>query len=112
MTSVQTYLHHQFPEIYKWQVLSFMKVEWPFIFFGDDQFSEDTYPPELDPVHFVIAKGNAVISHAELIKIDLRHAGIDYLAYGFGNVFTFPPYRGQGYGQEVVAAGTTYILKS
>lgn len=76
------------------------------------QFNEDTYPPELDPVHFVIANGDAIISHAELIKMNLYHARIDYLVCGFGNVFTFPPYRGKGYGQEAVKAGTTYILKS
>ena len=112
MTKVQTFLHHQFPEVFKWQVLSFMKMEWSFIFTGAYQFSQDTYPPELDPVHFVIAEGDTLISHAEIIKMDLHHAGIDYLVNGFGNVFTFPPYRGNGFGQEVVKAGTDYIAES
>lgn len=112
MTTVRTYLHPQLPEVYKWQVLSFTKVEWPFVFSGDNQFSEDTYPPELDPVHFVVAKDEVLISHAEIIKINLLHQGIDYSAYGFGNVFTFPPYRKNGYGQVVVKAGTDYIVES
>jgi predicted N-acetyltransferase YhbS len=110
--NVQTFPYHQFPKIYKWQVLSFMKMEWPFIFSGQYQFSEDTYPPEQDPIHFVISQGDALISHAEIIKMKLDHAGTDYLVYGLGNVFTFPPYRGNGYGKEAVKAGTSYIAKS
>jgi len=112
MTNLQTYLHAQLPEVYKWQVLSFMKVEWPFIFSGTDQFSQDTYPPELDPVHFVVAKDEALISHAEIIQMELKHQGIEYRIYGLGNVFTFPPYRGHGFGQAVVSAGTNYIAES
>ena len=112
MTKVQIYPHPELPEIYKWQILSFMKVEWPFIFSGEYQFSQDTYPPEQDPVHFVIARGEALISHAEIIKMNLNQSGIEYLVYGFGNVFTFPPYRGSGYGQLVVSAGTSYIVES
>jgi predicted acetyltransferase len=89
-----------------------MKVEWPFIFSGQYQFSEDTYPPEQRPIHFVIAKGDALISHAEIIKMKLEHSETEYLVYGLGNVFTFPPYRENGYGQEVIKAGTAYIAES
>lgn len=110
MIKLQTFPYHQFPEVFKWQVLSFMKVEWPFIFSGQYQFNEDTYPPEQNPIHFVISKDNALISHAEVITIKLVHMNEEYLVYGFGNVFTFPPYRGNGHGQDVVAAGTNYIM--
>ena len=112
MINVQTFTYRQFPEIYKWQVLSFMKVEWPFIFSGQYQFSEETYPPEQNPIHFVLSQGDALISHAEIIKMKLIHAETEYLVYGLGNVFTFPPYRRNGYGQEVVKAGTAHISQS
>jgi len=29
--------------------------------------------------------------------------------YGFGNVFTFPPYRHEGYGQQVMHAAAHYL---
>ncbi len=112
MIKVQTFPYHQFPEVLKWQVLSFMKMEWPFIFSGQYQFNEDTYPPEQDPIHFVISKGNALISHAEIITMKLVHGDEEYLVYGLGNVFTFPPYRGNGHGQEVLEAGTNHIVNS
>jgi predicted acetyltransferase len=106
------YSYRQLPTIYKWQILSFMKVEWPFIFSGQDQFSEDTYPEKNEPVHFIISNGNSLVSHAEVIEINIIHSNVECLCYGLGNVFTFPPYRGKGYGQEAVKAATTYISKS
>ncbi|MBN1303953.1 MAG: GNAT family N-acetyltransferase [Anaerolineales bacterium] len=112
MRKVHPYHYRQLPELFKWQILAFMKVEWPFIFSGPYQFTEDTYPPEQDPVHFIIAEGNALLSHAEIINMNLEHAGTAYRVYGLGNVFTFPPYRGNGFGLEVVKAATNYIHNS
>ena len=72
MSNVQTFPCHQLPNTYKWQILSFMKVEWPFIFSGQYEFSEDTYPPEQDPIHFLISQGDALISHAEIVILKLE----------------------------------------
>jgi hypothetical protein len=59
-----TYTDADFPSALKWQVLAFMRVQWPSIFTGERQFVTDTYSPELDPVHFVAAEGELLISYA------------------------------------------------
>ena len=42
----------------------------------------------------------------------LDHGGQTYTSYGFGNMFTFPPYRREGHGQQVLAMATDYIQRS
>jgi predicted GNAT family N-acyltransferase len=72
----------------------------------------ETYSPESDPVHFVMAEGESLLSYAALLKRDLVHMNQEYTIYGFGNMFTFPPYRNHGYGQKVLQAATEFIQKS
>jgi hypothetical protein len=100
------------PSAFKWQAIAFLKTEWPFIFTGDFSFLIDPYPPELDPVHFVAAEGESLISYASLLRLDLEHAGATYEVYGFGNMFTFPPYRRQGHGCRVLELATAFIGRS
>ncbi|MEV6304630.1 GNAT family N-acetyltransferase [Actinoplanes sp. NPDC051861] len=42
------------------------------------------------------------IAYAALIRVTVFHAGTDYAIDGVGNVLTATPYRGQGYGRQVV----------
>ena len=99
-----------FPEALKWQAVSFMRVEWPFIYSGRNRFGKHTYPPQWHPVHFSIVEEDVLISHAEVIQIPLEHRGETYRLSGLGNVFTFPSFRRKGYGKQVVQAATKYIL--
>lgn len=89
-----------------------MRVQWPSIFAGERQFVTDTFPPELDPVHFVAAEGELLISYASIIRMDLEHGGKTYKTYGFGNMLTFPSFRGQGYGTRVLELATDFIKRS
>jgi hypothetical protein len=89
-----------------------MRVQWPSIFTGERQFVTDTYSPELDPVHFVAAEGELLISYASAIRLDLEHAGKTYQTYGFGNMLTFPSFRENGFGGQVLDMATDYIKQS
>ncbi len=42
----------------------------------------------------------------------MEHAGVRYKTCGLTGVFTYPAFRGQGYGGRIVAAGTDYIRAS
>ena len=88
-----------------------MRVEWPFIYSGANWLWKETYPPELNPVHFTLSEDEVLLSYAATIRRQLQHAGSSYELIGFGNVFTFPSVRSQGYGKQVVAAATDYILR-
>jgi hypothetical protein len=109
---VNTYPQSDFPPIFKWQALAFMRVEWPFVFTGDRQFVTETFPRELDPVHFVAAQSDLLISYASVFRLDLKHAGKAYKGFGFGNMLTFPSFRAQGYGTRVLSLATDFIKHS
>ncbi len=106
------YQQADFPAVLKWQAIAFMRVEWPFIFTGPGKFAAETYPPELHPVHFVATEGDTLLSYAAILRLNLAHAGTTYTSYGFGNMFTFPPYRREGYGHQVLALATDFIRRS
>jgi predicted N-acetyltransferase YhbS len=112
MATLTTYTQAHFPAVLKWQVIAFMKMEWASIFTGPGRFISEPYPPDLDPLHFVAAEGDALISYASIIGFNLEHAGRSYQVYGFGNMFTFPPYRREGFGRQVLDLATTTIQNS
>ena len=61
-----------FPAIYKWHAIAFMRMEWSSIFYDDNLCMAETYPPELQPVHFVIAEDDSLLSYASLLKLSLH----------------------------------------
>ena len=93
MSQLSIYQQLEFPTAYKWQAIAFMRTEWSSIFYDDNLYMSETYPPELEPVHFVLAEDDSLLSYASLLKLNLTHAEFDYQIYGFGNLLTFPPAR-------------------
>ena len=112
MPELTIYQQPDFPSIYKWQAIAFMRMEWTTIFYDDNLYMSETYPPELQPVHFVMAEDDSLLSYASILQLNLAHAGIDYRIYGFGNLLTFPPYRKRGYGGQILQAATDFIRQS
>jgi hypothetical protein len=112
MPDLRIYRQPEFPAIYKWQAIAFMRMEWPSIFQGENLYMQEIYPPELQPGHFVMAEGDTLLSYATVLKLDLAHAGRNYQVYGFGNMLTFPPFRRRGYGGQVLRAATRFIRES
>ena len=89
-----------------------MRVEWPSILLGGHRLGTETYPAERDPIHFVITEQDMLISYAASMQLILAHAGNIYSVAAFGNVFTFPAFRGEGYGRQVVDAAVDFIQTS
>ena len=112
MPDYRTYSQNEFPSVFKWQALAFMRTDWPYIFEGDDKFLTETYEPELNPIHFVMAQGDMLISYAAIVRTTLTHAGHTYQVYGFGNMLTFPPHRREGHGQKLLRMATEMIQQS
>jgi GNAT superfamily N-acetyltransferase len=112
MPELNVYQQLDFPALYKWQAIAFMRMEWASIFYDDNLYMSETYPPELQPVHFVMAENDSLLSYASLLKLNLPHAGMNYSIYGFGNLLTFPPYRRRGYGGQILQAATQFIRQS
>lgn len=112
MPQLYTYHHQEFPSDLNWQAVSFMRVEWPAILLGGDRLGTQTYPAEYQPIHFVVTEQQLLISYAAVMHLVLSHAYGTYRVAAFGNVFTFPAFRGEGYGRQVVDAAADYIQAS
>jgi len=112
MPTLTIYDQKNFPSVYNWQAIAFMRCEWASIFQGDILYLSDPYPPDMEPVHFVMAEGDSLLSYASVFKRTVSHAGQDYSIYGFGNMFTFKPYRKNGYGRKILHAATEFIQQS
>ena len=63
----------------------------------------------LDPVHVVLVENDVVISYGAIVRKKLEHAGQTFDSCGLHGVFTFPDFRNEGHGAQVVAAATRYV---
>jgi GNAT superfamily N-acetyltransferase len=106
------YSSAELPADLKCQILSFMRVEWWEGFAGQNRLRDWISPAEHHPVHFVLVESGILISHTEVKWRMLDHAGETYKTYGLSGVFTYPAFRRQGYGAQIVRAGTEYIHQS
>lgn len=97
------------PERFKCQILSFVRIEWPELFSGDLRLRDWTSRPELHPVTFLIEEQGVLISRLEVVWDVLHHAGEAYKTYGLSGVLTYPAFRKQGYGLQLVQSARGYI---
>lgn len=111
-TTYTIYQQDEFPAHLKWQALGFMRTHWPDIFTGQGRTITDTYGPDDAPVHFAAEEGEVLFSYAALVRQTVAHSGVSYAVYGFGNMFTFPPYRREGHGKTLLGMATDYIRTS
>jgi GNAT superfamily N-acetyltransferase len=111
MSQLHVYASPDLPPAIKCQILSFIRIEWSWIFQGANQFWDYTQKGT-HPVNLVITEHEWLISHAEVNWRILDQAGQSYKVYGVSAVFTFPGFRRQGYGRQIVKAATDYILAS
>lgn len=104
-----TFAGDALPSEFKWQILSFMRVQWFHGFQGKLRLRDWITPSAHHPLHFLITENSFVISQCEVVWKYLDHAGETYKVYGLSGVFTFPDHQRQGYGKQVVDRATRYI---
>jgi GNAT superfamily N-acetyltransferase len=103
------YPQSQLPAHLKWQILSFLRIEWPDGFVRQNRLRDWISREENYPLSFVLVENNILISHTQVVWKYLEHAGEIYKVYSLTGVFTYPAFRKQGYGRQVVALATAYI---
>ncbi len=106
------YPQNQLPAHLKCQILSFLRIEWTDGFVGENRLRDWISRKENNPISFVLVENDILISHTEVVWKYLEHAREIYKVYGLSGVFTYPAFRKQGYGKQVVALATDYIDKS
>jgi GNAT superfamily N-acetyltransferase len=110
MPSIRFYSTTELPSSLMWQVRSFMRTRWTFLFGQSERLRPGLWWIEtLSPVHAVLAEGDVLISYSAIVRKQLEHLGERYTALGLNGVFTYPDFRREGYGKQLVEAATKHI---
>jgi GNAT superfamily N-acetyltransferase len=112
MIEQHLYTSADFPADLKCQTLSFLRVEWPEGFMGRNRLRNWITKEADHPIHLILIEAGLLISHLNVVWKYLDHAGLTYKTYGLTGVFTYPSFRGQGYGSRIIGAATAYIQAS
>jgi GNAT superfamily N-acetyltransferase len=110
MVRLLDYPTEQLPPRWKWQILSFQRAIWPEGFTGDNRLRDWITKSDDHPISFLMVERHILIGHVNVVWKYLNHAGTTFKAYGLTGVFTYPSFRGQGYGSQLVKHATNYII--
>ncbi len=102
----------ELPAHLKCQILSFLRIEWHDGFVGENRLRDWISHDSDHPVSIMLVENDILISHTEVVWKYLEHVGETYKVYGLSGVLTYPAFRRQGYGTQVVALATESIEKS
>jgi len=108
---LHSYPKHEVPPEFAWQIVSYQRIQWPFLY-GKSNQGWDYTPRVKPPVSFILADEQMLISHAAVNQRMIEFAGERWNCYGVSSVFTYPAFRKGGYASRVVQAATAHILKS
>jgi GNAT superfamily N-acetyltransferase len=112
MPGIMTFRDDELPGDLRCQILSFHRLVWPEDFTGEDRLRHWIQPARYHPFHVAIVDAGVLVSYAGVMWKDLEHAGQTYRTYGLSGVLTYPMFRRQGYGRQVVEAATAVIRAS
>jgi GNAT superfamily N-acetyltransferase len=112
MVEELVYTGADFPAELKCQALSFLRAEWYEGFMGENRLRDWITQEEDHPLYFVLVEAGLLISHLNVVWKYLDHAGVTYKLYGLTGVFTYPQFRGEGFGSRLVARATAFIQAS
>lgn len=108
----RTYRSVDLPEMLRCQILCFLRINYPEGFVGPNRLRKWISSEEEHPSHVVLVEEGVLISHTEVKWKWLEHRGETYKVYGLSGVFTYPAFRGQGFGRRIVEEGTRVIKES
>jgi GNAT superfamily N-acetyltransferase len=112
MIEEKVYPSNEIPPHLKWQILSFLRMEWPEGFVGPNRLRDWISREKDHPVSILLVEKNILISHSEVLWKHLQIGDKTYKVYGLAGVLTYPGFRGQGFGSRVVDLATAYINES
>lgn len=103
---VLQYSAEDLPMHFTWQMLDFARMQWHE---DIEHFGLPLHPANWHPTYFLIADGKFLVSSATVLWKIIHFQDQAYKIYGLGMVLTYPTYRKQGYGRQVISNATCYI---
>lgn len=111
MPTLTHYAPTEIPLAIKYQLLSAVRIEWLWNLKGDLRFRDYT-TKKTALRFFVISEKDVLISFAEVNQRVLSHVDREFKVYGLTSVFTYPGFRQEGYGHQIVQAASDFIQSS
>ncbi len=109
MVNFHIYKAEDLPENLKIQIVDFLRMEWPDGFMGANRLRNWISHEYEHPVNFILEEEGILISHLEVVWKELEHHGSTYRVYGLTGVLTYPQFRRQGYGLQLLHEAKKYI---
>ena len=104
-----TYRRPDLPRLLEQQALDFMRVEWSDGFTEEDRFRSRLHEVSEETVHFLRVAGDLLVSHVQVIPIEVHGRDRDLAIGGVSGVLTYPQFRGEGHATALLRAAAEHI---
>lgn len=103
------YVRADLPRLIEQQVLDFGRIVWADGFMIEDLFRERIHEVPGDTTHFVRSAGSLLVSHVQVIPVDIEGRDGRLVIGGVSSVLTYPPFRGEGHASALLRRAAEHI---
>lgn len=108
----RSYRRPDLPREIEQQVLDFGRIVWFDGFMTDDRFRDRMHEAPDDTTHFVRSAGSILVSHVQVIPIELQGRGRGLRIGGVSSVLTYPEFRSEGHSTALLRRASDHIEAS
>jgi predicted N-acetyltransferase YhbS len=105
----RSYRRPELPRLIEQQVLDFGRIVWFDGFMTEDRFRERMHEVPDDTTHFVRSAGSILVSHVQVIPIELEGRDRGLRIGGVSSVMTYPEYRNAGHSSALLRRAADHI---
>jgi predicted acetyltransferase len=106
------YRRPELPRLIEQQVFDFGRIVWADGFMAEDRFRDRMHEVPDDTTHFVRAAGSLLVSHVQVIPIDVEGRDERLVVGGVSSVMTYPNFRGEGHASALLRRAAEHIGSS
>src|SRR6186997_3014974 len=106
------YRRPDLPRLIEQQVFDFGRIVWADGFRAEDRFRDRMHEVPDDTTHFVRAAGSLLVSHVQVIPIDVEGRQGRLVVGGVSSVMTYPNFRGEGHASALLRRAAEHIASS
>jgi predicted N-acetyltransferase YhbS len=108
----RSYRRPELPRLIEQQVIDFGRIVWFDGFMTEDRFRDRMHEVPDETTHFVRAAGSIMVSHVQVIPIELEGRDRGLLVGGVSSVMTYPEFRNEGHSTALLRRASAHIEAS